>query len=90
MLLTVFAVVFGLFLLLFGAKESIGFIDSSLTPLLVLFACFSESVFFSRKQLFTPVLKELSLHKFAPFLRPVFSLFVPAVIILLFVLKIFL
>ena len=88
-ILSLSAAIFALFLLFFGAKESIAFLDGKITPTLILLGGLSLTLLFSKKEVFEGVSEELGLGKMRTVFKLLLRLFVPIFILLLLFAQIF-
>lgn len=88
-ILTLSAAVFALFLLFFGAKESIAFLDGKITPTLILLGGLSLTLLFSKREVFEGVSDELGLGKMKATFKVLLHLFAPIFILLLLFAQIF-
>lgn len=88
--LSFIAFIFAVFLLIFGAREGISFVDGKITPTLILLGGLSLTALFSKKEIFTRIEGELSLGKFSRIFKALICRVSPVFIIFLLLAQIFL
>ena len=89
LLVTLLVCIFALFLLFFGAKEGIAFVDGKITPALILLGALSLVLLFSKKEIFGGIAEELKLGKAQSIFRLLLLVFAPVFILLLLFAQIF-